>query len=277
MSPLSRFSLCAFALLLTAMLWGSLWPPHDIHAIDLAQRHASPGSLFWLGSDHLGRDLFSRVALGGWNAWLVMLIAALIAAPGGSALGLLTAIAPPALQRLLLRGIEFSLVLPQLVLALIVIAAFGFSTLSVGLALGIGGLGHYASMSHTLAQGVLREQFISAARLDACSAPRVVWRHVWPHLQQPLRTWFAADAGQSLVQYAALAFLGLGADSGQPDWGSMLFEYRLYLFDNPALLLWPALAISISVLALHALAEPAARVPRARRHRVWPLTRLQTA
>ena len=83
-----------------------------------------------------------------------------------------------------------------------------------------------------------------------------------------LRTYLASHAGQIVMQYAALAFLGFGADSGAPDWGAMLYEYRFHLFDDPALVLWPGLAILFFVLGLYLTLEPDAAPRRAPlRHR----------
>jgi peptide/nickel transport system permease protein len=235
---------------------GTLWPQHDIHAVDLLHRHAAPSVTHWLGTDHLGRDLFARLARGGWNALLATAIAACTALIGGVVLGLAAAFGTGGVRFACLRLADLTLILPQFVIAVLVIAVAGFSAWSVGLALGIGGIGTYAIMTQGLADGVLRERFILAAEAAGGSRLHVIRQHIFPALLPQLRTYVAAEAGHGIVHYAALAFLGLGADTGRPDWGSMLFEYRLYLFDNPGLLLWPGIAICVLVSAIHFAFEP---------------------
>lgn len=251
------------AVLMALAVAGALVPLGDIHAIDLDNRHATMGAVHWLGTDHLGRDMFSRLAAGGWRAILATLLAAGLAVGAGLALGLAAVSAPAWIRLPLLRVIDLAALVPEFVIAIVVVAILGFSPWSVAIGIGIGGAGTYGLMTHGLAAAVLRRPFVFAARALGASRIAIARRHVLPAVIRPVRTYLASHAGQIVVQYAALAFLGFGTDSGTPDWGAMLFEYRFFLLDDPALVIWPALAIALFVLALHLLLEPVeAGVPR---------------
>lgn len=253
------------ALLVTA---GALLPPQDIHAVDLLNRHGGSDPLHWLGTDHLGRDLFSRLASGGWRAMLATAFAVLLGVSGGLVLGLGAAVAPAGLRAVLLRAADLLALLPELVVAILVVAIFGFSPWSVALGIGLGAAGTYGLMVHGLAASTLGHPFVLAAQALGVSPLGIARRHVLPAVLPALRSYLASHAGQIVMQYAALAFLGFGADSGAPDWGAMLYEYRFHLFDDPALVLWPGLAILFFVLGLYLTLEPEAAPRRAPlRHR----------
>jgi len=100
--------------------------------------------------------------------------------------------------------------------------------------------------------------FVRAAEALGASPVRIACVHVLPNCAAAMRTYLASDAGRNVMHYAALAFLGLGADVSNADWGAMLYEYRMFIFDRPELMLWPGLAITLTALALNVLIEPGA-------------------
>ena len=237
------------------------WQPHNVDAVDLANRHASPSIHHILGTDHLGRDVFSRLMVGASNTLIVLLTIGLVAGGMGLLVGTLAAVAPVNVERLLLRLADLSIVVPSLVLALFLTALIGLTPLTAGIALGLGAWGNYAILTHGLAKAVQARPYYAAA--EALGTPPVgrIGRHLVPNILTGVLTYMASDAGRHVTGYAALAFIGLGADTSRPDWGAMLFEYRAFMFDNPALMLWPGLAIFAVVLLFHLALEPDARRP----------------
>lgn len=246
----------AVAAVVGLSLIGALVAGHDIHAIDLAHRHAGPTADHWLGTDHLGRDVFARLAVGGWRAITATVLAAAIALAGGLLLGLFAAVAPPSLRFVALRTADLAAIMPELVIAILVAAVAGFSPWSIAIGLGIAGTGSTAIMVHGLATAALREPHVKAAEALGAPAIGIAWRHVLPAVLPPVLTSLAGHVGHIVVNYAALAFLGLGADSGTPDWGAMLFEYRFFLLDHTGLVLWPSLALLLFVGGMNFLIEP---------------------
>ena len=208
---------------------------------------------------------------------LATALAATLAVGGGLVLGLAAAVAPAGLRGVLLRTADLLALLPELVIAILVVAILGFSPWSVAIGIGLGAAGSYALLVHGLAASTLGQPFVLSARALGVSSAGIARRHVLPAVLPSLRTYAASHVGQIVMQYAALAFLGFGADSGAPDWGAMLYEYRFHLLEDPALVLWPGVAILFFVLGLYLTLEPQGqprRLPSRYRMRALQATRL---
>lgn len=227
-----------------SLLAGGFWQPHDPDAVDILSRHQRPSTEHLLGTDNLGRDIASRMFVAGWRTALVVLAIGTVGFLGGSLLGTFAAILGGRTERLMLRFCELFIVVPTLIWALTAAAIFGLSPLSAGLALGLAGIGPYALLANSLTHRTLALSYVQAAQALGADTPRLVVRHVLPDTLPIMFTHVGSNAGQSVVNYASLAFIGLGADPSKPDWGSMLFEYRMFIFDDPMLMIWPGLAIA---------------------------------
>lgn len=244
-----KLSLCVLLGLL--IVAGSIWQPHDPDAVDLILRHAPPSFEYPLGTDHLGRDLASRMMIAGWRSASVVLAVGAIGFLGGSFVGTVAAVAGGWREQVTLRAAELFIVVPTLIWALTAAAVFGLSPMTAGIALGLAGVGPYALLSNSLTHRVLGQPFVHAARGLGVSAPRLMARHVLPNTLPLIFVYVGSQAGQAVVAYASLAFIGLGSDPSKPDWGSMLYEYRLFVFDHPMLMIWPGLAIVVMTALLN--------------------------
>ena len=245
--------LCAMAV---GFIISGLWQPYDVANIDLTARHVPPGWPHLLGRDHLGRDVLSLLMVGAGHTLLVLVIVAAVSFVFGAVVGTAAALAGGALEAALLRLADLFIVLPQLVVALSLTALFGLTPVTAGIALGIAGWGPYAILAHGLARRVMAQPFFLSARALGVGPVGILIRHVLPNTIDTLLTYLASDAGRTVVAYASLAFIGLGADTSRPDWGGLLFQYRLFIFDNPMLMVWPGLAILLTALCLHLTFEP---------------------
>lgn len=239
------------AALAALMLLGGFWQPHDPDAVDILSRYSGMTAAHPLGTDHLGRDLLSRIMAGGWRTGCVVLSVGFIGFTAGSLLGTAAAVLGGWREAVILRCCEFFIMVPTLIVALTAAAVFGLSPLSAGLALGLAGIGPHALLAHSLSTRVLGQPFILAAQSLGVSSSRMITRHLLPNTLPLMFAYVGNQAGMAIVAYASLAFIGLGADPSKPDWGSMLFEYRVFIFDHPTLMIWPGLAIAISVAALN--------------------------
>lgn len=255
----ARLVLCVVLALL--ILAGGMWQPHDPDAVDMLARHAPPSLRHPLGTDHLGRDLASRMMIAGWRTATVVLAVGAIGFLGGSAIGTLAAILGGWREQVALRTAELFIVVPTLIWALTAAAIFGLSPVTAGIALGLAGVGPYALLSNSLTRRVLGQPFVHAALGLGVSAPRLMMRHVLPNTLPLIFVYVGSQAGQSVVAYASLAFIGLGSDPSKPDWGSMLYEYRLFVFDHPMLMIWPGLAIASMTALLNRTFEPGSSLP----------------
>jgi peptide/nickel transport system permease protein len=241
---MSRARLLPVLAMLALMLVGAVWQPHDPDAIDLALRFAPPSPAHWLGTDQLGRDMLSRLMVGGWRTAVVLGCVAAIGMVGGSIFGIAAALLGGWRGALILRAAEMFIVVPTLVVALTAAALFGLNPVTAGTALGLAGVGPYTLFAHALAGRLMREPFVQAAGALGVGGTGLVLRHIVPNMTPVLFAHIGSNAGLAVTAYAALAFLGLGADPSRPDWGAMLFEYRMFIFDHPLLMVWPGLAIA---------------------------------
>lgn len=250
----ARATLCL--LLACLLLAGGLWQPHDPHGIDLLARHAPPSFLHPLGTDHLGRDMLSRMMVAGWRSGLVVIVVGAIGFIGGTLIGTVAALMGGWREAAIVKAAETFIVVPTLIVALAVAAIFGLSPLTAGIALGLAGLGPYTLLSNSLTRRMMGQPFVLSARAMGAGTASLTLRHILPNTMPVLFAYVGSQAGQAIVAYAALAFIGLGADPTRPDWGAMLFEYRMFVFDHPMLMLWPGLAIAVTAGLLNWTFDP---------------------
>ncbi|MGJ3264180.1 MAG: ABC transporter permease subunit [Salinarimonas sp.] len=249
----ARFA-CAAALTALAIV-GALAPPGDPHAIDLARALAPPSPAYPLGTDHLGRDLAARVAAGAAPS-LVALAVGLAATLGlGIAAGSAIALGPAPLAAATTRLAQAALAAPTLVVALVLAALLGAGPATAGLALAASAWAPYAITVAALLERLVAEPYWRAAEALGLARPRALARHLLPALAGPMGALAGADAARAVTLVASLGFLGLSADTGRPEWGAMIHEYRPFLMEAPRLLLAPLAGIALLALAAHALLD----------------------
>jgi len=246
------------AALCTLALAGIWVPEAAVHGVDLDRRLAAPSLAHPLGTDSVGRDVFARVAAGGVRALVAVALTLAFGLVAGVALAALWFASPRGLRAPLLRLCDLAVGVPSLLVALIVAGAVGLSPLSAALALAVGGAGSVAHLVIELGRGAARSLPVMAARALGGTPLHVFRRHLAPTLAPPILLVQGYEAGRVLLAWSALTFLGVGADTGQPDWGAMVFEYRMHLFDAPLLVLGPSAAILALALACACVADPRA-------------------
>lgn len=218
--------------------------------IDLYDRFAPPGTPgHWLGTDHLGRDLWSRALEGlGWSLGCAIAATA-TALTIGSVLGLLAAERPGALRTVVRQTSSLVMAFPGLVVAICVMAVVGQGFWPLVLTLGLLTWPVFARVVFAEASGILARDYVLAARLTGASAVSILRGHVLPAVGPTLFVVGSFHFGEMLIAESALSFLGIGAPVGAPTWGNMLADSRQYLFNAPWMLAVPAGAIVLAVLA----------------------------
>jgi peptide/nickel transport system permease protein len=214
-----------------------------------------PSATYWLGTDDLGRDAFSRLLWGGRVAMLVAFAAGIIAVIGGAVLGLSAAFLRGAFDDCMLRLVEMKLAVPTILFVAIFVTGFGQSIPILILAIGI--IQMMGVIRTTRAAGiVLMEQgYVRAAQLNGESGPKIILRELLPNVADLMAVEFALRASSALLLVSALSFLGLGISPPTPDWGLMVEDAMALLDSEPHLVLAPALAISTLVLGINLAAE----------------------
>jgi len=224
--------------------------PAEPGRIDLYDRFAPPGTPgHWLGTDHLGRDLWSRALEGlGWSLGCA-LAATVIALAIGSSLGLLAAERSGPVRTFIRQTSSLVMAFPGLVVAICVMAVLGQGFRPLVLTLGLLTWPVFARVVYAEASGVLARDYVLAARLTGASPVAILRGHVLPAVGPTLFVVASFHFGEMLIAESALSFLGIGAPVGAATWGNMLADSRQYLFNAPWMLAVPGSAIVLAVLA----------------------------
>lgn len=228
---------------------------HDPTAVDLRLGLQAPSTGHWLGSDQLGRDVWSRVVWAGRASLLVTGVVLGLSLLLGLTVGLVSGYGGGWIDDLAMRITDFFYALPQLILALALIGTVGPSRPALIAALAIGGWVTYARLARSLVLALRQRDFVTAAHATGATHRRILVRHLLPAILGPVAVQLSLDAGATMLAIAALSFLGLGLQPPTPEWGAMLVEARPYLDQAPHLVLPPGVAIFLVVLGCNALGE----------------------
>lgn len=251
--------------LITALVFmaiaAPLLAPHDPAQQDLRARLKPPvwsAKGTWdhiLGTDHLGRDVLSRVIYGSRVSLLVGAAVVLIAGTFGVVMGLFAGYRGGRTDNFIMRWIDTQVAFPGLLLALIILAVIGPSMPTVILVLSLNGWMVYGRMTRSAVLAVRQTAYVEAAEIVGCSSGRVVFRHILPNLTSPLLTLAILEFARIVLAEAALSFLGLGIQPPATSWGLDVATGKDYLFRAWWLVTMPGIAISITVLAINLVAS----------------------
>ncbi len=256
----SRRVRCAapWALLLISLGLAALLAPRlapfDPMAL-VASPLTPPGATHLLGTDHLGRDVFSRLLYGGRWTLSAGLLAALVSAGPGVLLGLLAGYFEGSTDTFISRAMDVWLAFPRLLLALGIVALTGKGLFNVALATGLTGIPVVARVVRGATRSARRQTYIEAARALGAADGFILRKHVWPNVAGTAMVVVTLHAGWALLDVSALSFLGLGPPLGTPEWGAMLNEARTALRDAPWAALAPGLALALTVLGVNLLGD----------------------
>jgi ABC-type dipeptide/oligopeptide/nickel transport system permease subunit len=257
-------------------LFAPLLMTHDPAAQDYGALLQGPTAAHWLGTDYLGRDMFSRI-IGGARTSLVAMAVVLAAALAiGVVIGSFAGYVGGRTELVLISIIDIALALPSLVIALALMGVFSganFDWMSdywkMIVALTLAWWANYARMSRAVVVAELQQPYIEAARVMGASHLWIFTRHILPHVLGLVVVYASADAGALVLAIATLSFLGLGVAPPTPEWGQMLVDGMQYIEEFPALVIIPGLALTAVVVSFNLLGEAFAlqKVPRAVRGR----------
>jgi ABC-type dipeptide/oligopeptide/nickel transport system permease subunit len=237
-------------------LFAPFLSPHDpiaVNADDAYLRPLSPGHL--LGTDELGRDLFSRMLWGARVSLPVAFVAVAVGLIAGGLIGLVSGYAGGVVDLLLMRVIDALLAFPALILAIAIVAALGPSLRNAMIAIGIVAIPAYARLVRAVVLQLKQMEFIAATRSLGATPLRLIVRHVVPNLLNPIIVQVSLSAGFAILAEATLSFLGLGAQVPTPDWGQMINSGATFLANDPWLAIVPGAAISVTVYSFNLLGD----------------------
>ena len=229
--------------------------PFDPMRMAVGKRLAGPGFDHLFGTDEFGRDLFSRVLAGGRLSLGIGAAAVVSGLVIGGLIGLAAAFSGNVLRNLLLRVIDILYSFPDILIALSLVAFLGPGIENATLAIAISLVPFYARVAYGLAAAERVKPYIEAAQLAGIGHSRLIRVHVMPNITQSLIVMGTLGFSSAILSAAGLSFLGLGVQPPSPEWGAILASGRNYITKAPWLLLFPGLAIVLTVMALNLIGD----------------------
>lgn len=247
-----------FALSLVVLVIVTLWTlfpaifaPGDPLLGNIAQRLRPPSWQHWFGTDHLGRDLYTRVVHGTALSMQATVLALALAFVASSVIGVTAGYLGGKVDEVFMRVVDVMLAVPSLLVSLMLISALGFGTINIAIAVGVASIASFARVTRSEVLRVCSWPYVEAAKAYGASWHDICLRHVFPHARGPVTALAAVEFGAAILSISALSFLGYGAAPPAPEWGNLVSEGRNYIATAWWLTTLPGLVIVATVLAVN--------------------------
>ena len=255
-SQLALIGLIILSLILILAILTPLLSLNDPNVIDTSNRFKRPFSEDTiLGTDHLGRDLLSRLLWGTRLSIAVGLCAAIIAAFIGSAIGVIAGFYGGHTDNIIMRGVDMLMAFPYILLALAIVAALGPGLMNALIAVAIVNIPFFARNIRGVTLGIVHREFVDAARLSGMSNAKIIINEILPNVFPVIVVAMSTTVGWMILETAGLSFLGLGSQPPQADLGSMLGEARAAIITSPHTSVVPGVMILIIVMAINLVGD----------------------
>jgi ABC-type dipeptide/oligopeptide/nickel transport system permease subunit len=238
-----------FLVALTLCLGPSL-APYDPTAQALIRRLKPPSEAHWLGTDHLGRDVLSRLLVGGHFAVVIATVTLTLSAVTGTLIGVISARRGGLVDEIAMRAVDLLISFPEVVVAIFLVALLGPGYGTLILALTIVGWTPFARLARGLAIEINARPYIRAAEILGCSRRFIILRHIIPNAIGPISAMAFLRFGHKMITVGGLSYIGLGIQPPHADWAAMMAEAQPYIERAPLLVVCPGLAIFLTALSV---------------------------
>ncbi len=243
-------------IVVTVPLYLASWlAPDDPYVVDVPHRLAHFSWRHPLGTDGLGRDLFSRMLYGGRKSVLLTLAVTVLITVVGVFFGILAGMRGGLIDRLVVQLVDIVQSVPIVIVSMVTIVLLGVGTTKLVFVIAVVGWTRHTRVVRAATLSLREREFIESCRALGASRLRIALRHIVPNIVRPVVVLSTLDVGRILLVISTLSFLGFGARPPAPEWGSMLADARRYFFVAPRLLIIPGVAIFLVALAANLLGE----------------------
>jgi peptide/nickel transport system permease protein len=246
---------CIVLVIVLSALLAPLVAPYPYDQMHVQHRFEPPNASFWLGTDEFGRDVLSRVLLGGQLSLFMGVLATTICLALGVPVGLAAGFFRGRIDELLMRAADVLMSIPAIMLALLILAVFKPSLWMTGLAVGIVYVPPMARITRSMTLALMEEEFIVAARARGESVPYILFAEILPNAWPPIIVEGSLRVTYAILLGSALSFLGLGAQPPSSDWGLMISEARTFIDQAPWIALAPGIAMCSLVIAVNLVGD----------------------
>lgn len=248
---MAMFGLCVLILLVFLAIFADVVAPYGYDDQNYSQMLELPSWQHIMGTDNYGRDIFSRIVYGTRISLLIGFISLAISTIVGSILGACAGYFGGASDTIIMRGSDILMAIPRTVLAIAIATTLGPGLVNAMIAVAIGTIPSFTRVVRASTLTVKDQEYVEAARAIGASNFHIIKKYVFPNVLAPIIVQATLGVGTAILLAASLSFLGIGISPPTPEWGSMLSAARSYMRDYWHMVLFPGLAIMITVLALN--------------------------
>lgn len=250
-TPKGAFSGIWLALVVMGAILAPVLTPYDYDIQQLSEAFATPSAAHWLGTDEVGRDLLTRILYGARTSLSVSVFSIGAAVFCGMVLGAAAGYFGGAFDRAVTVFVDLTWSFPEILIALILVAIIGPGVTGTMAAIAVAYLAQFTRLTRAQIMAIRSETYIEASRSLGASASFILSRHLLPNSLAPVLVAAMLATGDAIVLEATLGFFGLGAQPPTPSWGSMMSSGSALLFKAPWIILFPGLAVAITVVAIN--------------------------
>lgn len=247
--PTATIGMLIFLVLVIMALFPSIIAPEGYDNQQLSRLFQPPGSEHIMGTDNLGRDVFSRVVYGASYSMRVGFFAVISSVTVGGILGSIAAFYGGRADNVIMRFLDIILSIPSILLAIAICSVLGASLTNLIIAISVSDFPHYARIVRAAILRIKEQEFVEAARAIGASDRRIIFQHLLPNAMAPIIVQATVGLGQSILSCASLSFIGLGIQPPLPEWGTMLSAGREYIRDYWWLVVFPGIFIMLAVFS----------------------------
>lgn len=251
----AMLGLCILLVEIILVILAPVIAPYDYTAMDILAAQQGPSAAHWFGTDELGRDIFSRVLYGGRYSISMGVLAVMISTTVGMTIGAIAGYFGGKVDNILMRLLDVIQSLPAMLLSIVLSAVLGPGYFNTILALSVNGMPASARMLRAQMMKVRGNEYIEAAQSINCSKFRIIVRHMIPNSFSPNIVQATMSIAHMIVMAASLSFIGLGVQPPTPEWGAMLTGARQFIRQCPHMVIFPGLAIAVTVLAVNLMGD----------------------
>ncbi len=246
---LAVLGMIVLLILVFAAIFADVIAPYDYAQQDYTALHQTPSLKHIFGTDNTGRDIFSRIIYGARTSLVVGFVSLAVGCLTGCILGAIAGYCGGGIEIAIMGFCDILLAIPQTVLAIAIASTLGTGTVNAMIAVGISSIPNFCRIVRSSTMTVKDQEYVEAARAIGSSSFHIVRKHIFPNILAPIIVQATLNIGKAIIMCAALSFLGLGIQPPEAEWGNMLSSARQFVRDYPHEVIFPGLAIMLTVLA----------------------------
>ena len=252
-------SIMVIVLVIVALLAPSI-APHNENEVSTLLRLKPPGTVvdgakYILGTDHLGRDILSRLLIGSRISLYISVLTTILTAFVGTALGIIAGYRGGIVDSIVMRSTEVTMAVPTLTLGVVMISVFGASILNLVIIMVVNSWVSFARIARNNVMVIKNREFVQASKVLGVKSLKIMWKQIFPNITTPLIIQASGQFGSAILVESSLSYLYLGVQPPDPSWGNMIADCRNYLAVAPWTVIAPGIALMYAVLAFNMLGD----------------------